>query len=262
MTLRGNREENFPFHLLTATSVQTDARTGLIERTGYEACTIEYVYNGSGFLEINGCSYTPEQDSVYILTPGSTHRYWPNREKPWAKIFFCVDGDFVSMLLQAYLLDRVYYIPNAAKLQKHFEAMNHLNYGQERINQAAAVIFHQLVEEASQIVYRKEHQIPQEIEALKNELDYHLEKPFVLEEYCQRHQVTSAHLIRSFREYYQDSPYNYLMKRRMEQAQRLLLYSNFSVKEIAERLCFSDQYYFSNYFKRQIGMSPSNYQKK
>ncbi len=42
-------------------------------------------------------------------------------------------------------------------------------------------------------------------------------------------------------------------------ARRDLKFSNDSVKEIAFRLGFSDPFHFSNYFKRQMGSSPSEY---
>lgn len=42
-------------------------------------------------------------------------------------------------------------------------------------------------------------------------------------------------------------------------ARRDLKFSNDSVKEIAFRLGFSDPFHFSNYFKRKVGSSPSEY---
>ena len=49
---------------------------------------------------------------------------------------------------------------------------------------------------------------------------------------------------------------------KMELAKRLLLYSSFSIKEIAAHLAFSDQYYFSNFFKMKTGLSPRTYKMK
>jgi AraC family transcriptional regulator, transcriptional activator of pobA len=43
------------------------------------------------------------------------------------------------------------------------------------------------------------------------------------------------------------------------QARRELKFSNDSIKEIAFKLGFSEPFYFSNYFKKQIGCSPSEY---
>ena len=49
------------------------------------------------------------------------------------------------------------------------------------------------------------------------------------------------------------------MRRRVETAQRLLIYTRKSVKEIAAALGFSDQYYFSGCFKARTGVSPTAY---
>lgn len=43
------------------------------------------------------------------------------------------------------------------------------------------------------------------------------------------------------------------------EAKRLLTYESMSVKEIAYKLGFNDPFYFSNYFKKQIGLSPKSY---
>jgi AraC family transcriptional regulator, transcriptional activator of pobA len=43
------------------------------------------------------------------------------------------------------------------------------------------------------------------------------------------------------------------------QARRELKFSNDSIKEIAFKLGFSEPFYFSNYFKKQMGCSPSEY---
>lgn len=43
------------------------------------------------------------------------------------------------------------------------------------------------------------------------------------------------------------------------EAKRLLIYENLSVKEIAFQLGFKDPFYFSNFFKKHIGVSPKVY---
>jgi AraC family transcriptional activator of pobA len=44
------------------------------------------------------------------------------------------------------------------------------------------------------------------------------------------------------------------------EAKRLLTYDKLSVKEVAYKLGFDDPFYFSNFFKKQTGVSPKNYQ--
>ncbi|HQU73381.1 MAG TPA: AraC family transcriptional regulator [Calditrichia bacterium] len=46
------------------------------------------------------------------------------------------------------------------------------------------------------------------------------------------------------------------------EAKRLLIYEKLSVKEIAFRLGFNDPFYFSNFFKKHAGLSPSAYKEK
>ncbi len=55
------------------------------------------------------------------------------------------------------------------------------------------------------------------------------------------------------------SPINYLNKKRVEKAQKLLLLSNANLQEISERVGFDDVFYFSRLFKKHVGVSPRKY---
>lgn len=46
------------------------------------------------------------------------------------------------------------------------------------------------------------------------------------------------------------------------EAKRLLTYESLSVKEVAFRLGFNDPFYFSNYFKKHTGVSPTAYREQ
>ncbi len=247
----------FPFKLLAATYGIADARTQLIERQDYECCTVEFVYKGRGFLDINGHTCRLGENSVYILHKRSHHRYWPDKRDPWAKIFFVIDGELMDTLFKAYGLDEVYAIPDCPQLKKYFDEMRQLKPGGWEMPQRAAVIFHRLLEECHALLYGSpEHLIRPAILELKTYLDDHLEKKVNLAEYCRAHKHSCAHMIRCFKNQYGTSPYDYLMQRRIEAARLMLRHSAFSVKEVSSRLKFSDQYYFSNYFKRKTGVSP------
>lgn len=255
-------ENDFPFVLYACTEVATNARTGVITRSGYQFCTVEYVKSGAGFLEINGKKFHIKKDGLYFLTPGSTHTYWPDRSDPWYKHFFVIGGDLTPTLLEAYKMESVYHIPACPELKKYFEEMQTLQYNSVITNQQASVIFHQFLHEASMLVHGVKSRLPKEIEDLKLALDSAVEENFRLEKFASESRMSEAYLIRQFRNHFQMTPYDYLMNRKIENAQRLLLYSTLSIKEIADRLGFSDQYYFSNYFKRKKGLSPRLYRAK
>ncbi|WMT43439.1 helix-turn-helix transcriptional regulator [Paenibacillus sp. D2_2] len=54
-----------------------------------------------------------------------------------------------------------------------------------------------------------------------------------------------------------DSPVNYLINRRIEGAKRLLADSDIPVHEIAARVGYSNDKYFSMLFKKVTGQTPS-----
>ena len=57
------------------------------------------------------------------------------------------------------------------------------------------------------------------------------------------------------------SPNDYIKKIRMETAAELLLTTNMTAAEVAYKVGFEDQYYFSKSFKKYYGLPPSQYRK-
>lgn len=68
-------------------------------------------------------------------------------------------------------------------------------------------------------------------------------------------------MIRVFRQAYDETPYSYILRRRIETAKQLLRSTSLPLSEIAERLSFSDLHHFTHTFKRREGMSPGAYRK-
>ncbi len=58
------------------------------------------------------------------------------------------------------------------------------------------------------------------------------------------------------------TPLEFVNRRRIEQAQFLVLKGETPLKEIAGRLGFSDVYYFSRVFKKIVGISPDHYRRQ
>jgi AraC-like DNA-binding protein len=171
-----------------------------------------------------------------------------------------IDGELMEALFKAYRMERVYAISGCPQLKKYFDEMRLLTPGMGALHQQAAVIFHRLLEECYSILYgAAEQSVQPAILELKKFLDDHLEDKVNLAGFCRARKHSCAHMIRCFKKQYGTSPYDYLMQKRMDAARLMLRHSAFSVKEIASRLKFSDQYYFSNYFKRKTGMSPRKY---
>lgn len=70
---------------------------------------------------------------------------------------------------------------------------------------------------------------------------------------------------RKFSELFQEAiglpPNKYIQQYRLEEAKAQLKYSNLSISEIADKTGYSDSFYFSKTFKKNIGISPKEYRK-
>ena len=71
--------------------------------------------------------------------------------------------------------------------------------------------------------------------------------------------MSSGHFSRSFREAYGESPYSYLMTRRIERAMTLLRRGDLSVTVVCFDVGFSSLGTFSTRFTELVGESPSTY---
>ena len=74
--------------------------------------------------------------------------------------------------------------------------------------------------------------------------------------------VSRSHLYRLFYEKYACSPKTYLERCRFAFAQALLRKGNDSICEVCYSCGFSDPFYFSSAFRKQMGMSPSEFRKR
>ncbi len=71
--------------------------------------------------------------------------------------------------------------------------------------------------------------------------------------------ISKPYLIRLFKQHTGTTPAAYHLQLKIENACYLLEQTHLSIQEIASRLGFYDEFYFSRYFKKQIGVSPSAY---
>ena len=68
--------------------------------------------------------------------------------------------------------------------------------------------------------------------------------------------------IRNFKDYTGSTPAQYLLSLRISNAQSLLESTAYHVMEIAEIVGYSNPLYFSRLFKKQCGVSPTEYRKQ
>lgn len=83
-----------------------------------------------------------------------------------------------------------------------------------------------------------------------------------IEDYAAARGMSISWFIRSFKQYANVTPMQYIVSLRMTNAQMLLETTNYNIKEISYIIGYENPLYFSRIFSKQKGMSPSEYRKQ
>ncbi|GAB3599142.1 helix-turn-helix transcriptional regulator [Microbacterium tumbae] len=94
---------------------------------------------------------------------------------------------------------------------------------------------------------------------VRDRIDREYASPLDLEALARGVHVSSGHLSRLFRQTYGESPYAYLMTRRIERAMALLRRGDLSVTEVCFEVGCSSLGSFSTRFTELVGVPPSHY---
>src|SRR6476620_4908827 len=97
---------------------------------------------------------------------------------------------------------------------------------------------------------------------VRDRIDRDFAQPLDVQALADGVHMSAGHLSREFRRAYGESPYSYLMTRRIERAMALLRRGDLSVTEVCFAVGCSSLGTFSTRFSELVGMSPSTYREK
>ncbi|MFC0625782.1 helix-turn-helix transcriptional regulator [Kribbella deserti] len=97
---------------------------------------------------------------------------------------------------------------------------------------------------------------------VKDRIDREYAQPLDVEALARGAHMSAGHLSREFRLAYGESPYSYLMTRRIERAMALLRVGELSVTEVCFAVGCSSLGTFSTRFTELVGVSPSVYRRE
>jgi AraC-like DNA-binding protein len=94
---------------------------------------------------------------------------------------------------------------------------------------------------------------------VRDRIDREYAQPLDVEALARGAHMSAGHLSREFKAAFGESPYSYLMTRRIERAMALLRRGDLSVTEVCFAVGSSSLGTFSTRFTELVGMSPSTY---
>lgn len=97
---------------------------------------------------------------------------------------------------------------------------------------------------------------------VRNRIDREYAQPLNVEQLAAGVHMSAGHLSREFKAAYGESPYSYLMTRRVERAMALLRRGDLSVTEVCFSVGYGSLGTFTTRFTELVGVSPGRYRRE
>ncbi|HEY3417616.1 MAG TPA: AraC family transcriptional regulator [Armatimonadota bacterium] len=227
---------------------------------------------GKGFVLIGGRSHSVTPGQLAWLNGHHPHAHWADPDDPWEVLWARIDAhnmDRICTDLEAPQWP-VFDLANprgmAALFRNIIRLMRTRPAAMEALmNAESAKIVAFLFESRHSQRARELGGGPDLPEALRrciDNLSLYFYRPWTVEELAESAGMSVPHFFRCFRKATGATPINSLRRERINQAKRRLIESTDSIKEIAEQVGYSDQFYFSRDFKRYTGLAPSQFRQR
>jgi len=233
-----------------------------ILRRNFPYYVLEYVLSGHGSVKLDGQSHALGPGVVFAYAPTTRCEIHTDPRDPMVKYFLSFAGADVPARLR-----RCGVPPGRARqLAAHAELTSVLEdlvrEGQRSgalVRRICAVLFDLLllkIEDTSALAPHASEPAREAFLRCKAFIDAQAERLATLEEVAKAINVEASSVCRWFRRYQGTSPYQYLLRRKMNLAAEYLVEHGGLVKEVAQRVGFADPYHFSRAFKAVHGVAP------
>lgn len=96
-----------------------------------------------------------------------------------------------------------------------------------------------------------------DLSKVRQYIEHHYHEAITVIQLAEMAGFNRKYFMELFKKLYGCSPLDYITGLRIERAKRYLVETNFRLREIAHRVGYSDEFYFSRKFKQKVGVSPS-----
>ena len=233
-----------------------------IHRATFPFYSIEYVVRGHGSLKLKHSRHSLQPGMVFSYGPGVRQDIAADPADPPVKYFLDFAGSKSRDILRRCGLPpgAVSHVFPPNEIQNLFDEL--IRCGQ-RGSPRSAELCRRLLECLALKI--SEARVPAAGAGTRAFATYqqcreHVEKHFAqlktLQQLARECHVDAAYLCRLFQKYDHQSPYQLLMRLKMNLAAEWLRQPGALVKQVAERAGFSDQFHFSRAFKSVFGAAP------
>ncbi|WP_155286839.1 AraC family transcriptional regulator [Lacticaseibacillus zhaodongensis] len=228
---------------------------------------------GQGHVKVGRKTVDVGRGSLVLLPPNQEHTYWASTMNPWDIFWVHFTGTNVTDYLPQTVADN----PNLF-IQTHIKprdtdllmtqfkqmmdaltkgfAYNAIFFASQTLGAMLAYIWMQTQDDSDAVLVGNPY-INQAVQYIYD----HLDDKVSLSGVSRQLGVSASYLSRIFRDTVGVSVNQFIVDVKLRQTVHYLLDTTISIRQIASGVGFTDQYYFSRVFKKNMGMSPLEYRK-
>lgn len=228
-----------------------------------EIYRLEYVISGKGIINTKNYSFTVEGGDTYLLHQGDTHNYYSDSKDPMHKIWINVYGVLAHEIVKIYKLSDVVVFKqtNSFDSIKKMHDLCSENLDIDELQIKSAALFLEIIAFLS-----KQHQMNNsKLDALDNArlyIDSHITENISISKLAKISKLSEIYFARIFKQRYDITPHQYILKNKLRLAKTLLRSTNKSIEEISDMLSLSNPVHLNKIFKKYVGITPSQYRKE
>ena len=251
------------YHLYTRPKLPTWRPRG---RLDYQ---LLYIAAGKAHFHFDGKEQIVTAGHMVLYRPKEPQKYEYYAEDQTEVYWVHFTGGNVKNILRSYGLTddkRVFYCGSGLDYQNLFRTMiNELQMCKENYEEVLEthlrLIFIMLKRYFANTTKADNARVVEEIDKATMYFNEHYSENISIDEYAQNNHVSVSWFIRNFKQCTGSTPMQYILSKRIYNAEILLHDSTYNVTEIAEIVGYDNPLYFSRIFKKVKGISPSEYRK-
>lgn len=230
-----------------------------------------YVISGKGVFLIEDDLVPVKTNDLIIINPHIEHTEKTMTNDPMEYIVFGVDGLAFSFAdakddtqknygFYSYTSAKNHLVDFAQLMLKEFHEKKP---GFDVICQSILQVLLTLIarEQHLSIISDSTFKISRECALAKRYIDTNYSKNITLDTLAEITHINKYYLAHSFANCLGQSPISYLTDKRLQASMELLINTNHSIAQVASSTGFSSQSYFSQIFRKEVGMTPQQYRK-
>lgn len=240
------------------------------------------VFDTSTKFEINLTQYVCSGSTILFLTPYQQFK-WLDANKTELKLiqfhgdYYCIEYHKNMISCNGILFNNIYEKPFFNINKSYYdEIVNTIEKMDKEIQNEVVSPFTdsivksylQLIlsisskEKSKYLIDLKPNELPnKDLVYFQDLLEKHYKTERSMAFYAAEFYLSTDAFSKKVKKQFSKSPSQLINERVILEAKKLLHLTYKSIKEIAQELNFEDEFYFSRYFKKNVGVSPSSYRK-